>query len=251
MLIADLLAYLDTLLSPAEFIDYAPNGLQIGKESSPVNKIGVAVSADLATIEAAVQNELDTLIVHHGIFWKNMPYPLTNSLYDRVYCLIKHNIQLLAYHLPLDANTKLGNNWRVACDLKWENCENFGSTFPQLGVKGRFPRMHVRDFISLLSDYYNTPVKAVALGGEEYVSSAALVSGGAYREIVEAAKNKVDCFITGNFDEPAWSMAIENKVNFIAFGHTQTEKIGPMALASHLESSLRIPTMFLDTKNPF
>ncbi|WP_100933975.1 Nif3-like dinuclear metal center hexameric protein [Candidatus Chlamydia corallus] len=251
MNVADLLSHLDSLLSSKTFQDYGPNGLQVGNLQAPIKTIAVAVTADLQTIKQAVAASANTLIVHHGIFWKGMPYPITDMIYKRIELLIKHNIQLIAYHLPLDAHPTLGNNWRVALDLNWNDLQPFGSSIPYLGVQGSFPPLHIDTFIDLLSQYYQSPLKASALGGPSIISSAALVSGGAYRELSLAAACQLDCFITGNFDEPAWSIALENNINFLAFGHTATEKVGPKSLVSYLKSQFSIPTIFIDTANPF
>lgn len=251
MKVSDLLNILNELLHPEQFNDYGPNGLQVGDTQTLVRKIAVAVTADLATIEKAIACEANVLLVHHGLFWKGMAYPVTGMLYQRMQKLFENRIQLIAYHLPLDAHAEVGNNWRVARDLGWEQLEPFGSSQPFLGVKGVFSEICIQDFISQISSYYCAPVLAKALGGKETISSAALISGGAYREIAEAHRQGVDCFITGNFDEPAWSLAYEYGINFLAFGHTATEKVGPKALAQHLKSLGISPVIFLDTDNPF
>ncbi|ADZ18890.1 MULTISPECIES: Nif3-like dinuclear metal center hexameric protein [Chlamydia] len=251
MKVADLLVYLNDLLSPESFPDYCPNGLQVGSPGSDIQKIAVGVTADLPAIRAAIEIEANVLIVHHGLFWKGMPYPITGMLYDRIQYLIKHDIQLLAYHLPLDAHPLIGNNWKVAHDLQWTNLQPFGSFLPHLGVQGSFSPTPIKLFIENLSAYYQSPIKAQALGGKEIISSAALISGGAYKELSQAILCNVDCFITGNFDEPAWSTAMENHLHFLAFGHTATEKVGPKALAHYLQTHLQIPSTFIDTDNPF
>lgn len=251
MNVADLLSFLNNLFSPQLFSDHCPNGLQVGDLNSSVSKIAVAVSADLATIQAAVQLKANVLVVHHGLFWKGMPYPITGMLHTRMQQLIGNRMHLFAYHLPLDAHETLGNNWKVALDLQWENLQPFGSSLPCIGVQGTFSPLPIKEFISILSQYYNTPIKAQALGGPKSISSAAILSGGAYKELSQAIKNKIPCFITGNFDEPAWSIAWENQTHFLAFGHTATEKVGPRALTDYLENQLHIPTIFIDTSNPF
>ncbi|WP_201457012.1 Nif3-like dinuclear metal center hexameric protein [Chlamydia sp. 17-3921] len=251
MNISDLLAHLDNLLLTSTFSDYGPNGLQVGNLFTPIEKITVAVTADLETIEKAIQLEANVLIVHHGLFWKGMSYPIIGTLYKRIQRLIQHNIHLLAYHLPLDAHPTLGNNWKTALDLQWGNLQPFGSSFPHLGVQGSFSPLPIEVFIEQLSQYYSEPIKGKALWGPKEVSSAALVSGGAYKELTHAATCKVDCFITGNFDEPAWSIARENHIHFLAFGHTATEKVGPKALAQYLQNQFDLTTTFIDTNNPF
>ena len=138
MKVSDLLNILNELLHPEQFNDYGPNGLQVGDTQTLVRKIAVAVTADLATIEKAIACEANVLLVHHGLFWKGMAYPVTGMLYQRMQKLFENRIQLIAYHLPLDAHAEVGNNWRVARDLGWEQLEPFGSSQPFLGVKGVF-----------------------------------------------------------------------------------------------------------------
>lgn len=252
MKLIELSNHLDELLMTHLFSDYCPNGIQIGNSSALVKKIAVAVSADIKTIEQAIANQANVLIVHHGLLWNSSKAtPFINSSFHRLQLLIQYDLHLLAYHLPLDAHPILGNNWKVAHDLEWKHLQNFGSFHPQIGVQGTFSPIHIHDFIHNLSTYYGCQIKASALGGKEFVSTAALTSGGAYKEMTQAAKNKVDCFITGNFDEPAWSYAMEHQFHFLAFGHTHTEKVGPKALSQYINKQLQIPSFFIDTDNNF
>jgi dinuclear metal center YbgI/SA1388 family protein len=246
----DLCTHLDALLQPALFSDGCPNGLQVeGKES--ITKLATAVSASLATIEAAVEAKADALIVHHGMFWSGDNYVITGSKRKKLELLLKSGISLLAYHLPLDAHQVYGNNWRAAIELGWENLEPFGiyKGIP-IGVKGSFAAISRKDFTEELQNYYDHSAH-VAAGGPEMVKSAALISGGAYRSLTEAALAGVDCFITGNFDEPAWHQAFEEKINFFALGHSNTEKIGPKSLGQHLSEQFLLPCDFIDVMNPF
>lgn len=252
MKLSDLVTHLDELLTPSLFSDYGPNGLQIGDSSIEVEKVATAVSADLMTIKQALACQANVLIVHHGLLWNSSKIsPFTHASFRRLQLLIKYDLHLLAYHLPLDAHPVIGNNWKVARDLQWNQLQSFGSFHPQIGVQGTFNPIHIHDFIHILSSYYGCSIKAQALGGKEYISSAALTSGGAYKEVLQAANNNIDCFITGNFDEPAWSYAIENHLHFLAFGHTHTEKVGPKALSQYINNQLLIPSCFIDTENTF
>lgn len=250
MLIHELVSYLQHLLHPSLYKDFCPNGLQVGSNDHKVLRIGTAVTADLATIQQAIDQHIDTLIVHHGLFWNQMNTTLTDILYQRVRLLMQHNIALLAYHLPLDGHQQLGNSWKAAIDLQWSDLQEFGSYSPALGVMGRFTPINLKQFKQTLSEYYNAPILASAEGGPHNISSAAIMSGGAYKELAAAAKSGVDCFITGNFDEPAWSIAHESGMHFFALGHTATEKIGVKALSQHL-SEQGFFSIFLDTNNPF
>ena len=101
--------YLQALLLPETFKDYGPNGLQV--EGVPeVRHIVSGVTASLAFIDAAVAVGADTLLVHHGLFWRGQDGRLTGWLAQRVRRLMAAGVNLYAYHLPLDAHAELGNN---------------------------------------------------------------------------------------------------------------------------------------------
>lgn len=242
---------LEKLLNPGLFSDFCPNGLQIEGKNS-IKKIGVAVSADLATLEKASELNVDALIVHHGLFWNQDPYPIVGNKRKKIEILLNRQISLLAYHLPLDAHQQVGNNWKVAIDLQWENLEPFGKygSGPKIGVKGNFNACSIEEFVLKLEQYYGNKATC-ALGGKKRIQTAALISGGSYKSLKEAIQEGVDCFITGNFDEPAWSMAYEENIHFIAMGHTTTEKIGPKALGDYLCKEFGVECLYIDTLNPF
>lgn len=242
--------YLKELFREPEVSDYCPNGMQVqGKDR--IGKIATGVTASLACIEAAVQQKADALIVHHGLFWKGDSYVISGAKRERIGLLIENGITLIGYHLPLDAHTELGNNWKAAMDLGWKDLQPFGfMNGVPIGVKGRFDPISREAFQKKIEEYYGHAA-TTALGGPEEVSSVGLISGGAYRSISDAANEGLDCFITGNFDEPAWHMAHEDEVNFFACGHSATERVGPMALAAAVEKKLGVETVFLDLENPF
>ncbi len=246
----DLALILEEYLNCSNILDCCPNGVQV-EGSRVIKKAATAVSANLMTLELAVKEGVDALIVHHGIFWKGDEFPIKGTLKEKIKLLLDHGISLLAYHLPLDLHREIGNNWRVAIELGWENLLPFHQYNGQLiGVVGRFPSILMSTFMAELEAYYSHPA-AHALGGKKEISSAALVSGGGYKLLKEAVSAGVDCFITGNYDEPAWGLAHEEKINFLALGHSATERVGPKALASYIEVSLGVPCKFLDLPNPF
>lgn len=246
----DLSSYLETLLSPSNFVDGCPNGLQVeGKRE--IRKMACAVSASLAVIRAAAAMKADLLLVHHGLFWNKEPLPILSSKRDKLALLLGEGISLMAFHLPLDAHEGLGNNWKAARDLGWNHLEPFGFIGKvAIGVKGRFSPRSVEEFQKELESYYGH-VAHKALGGKEKVSTAALISGGAHREIGAVADQQLDCYITGSFDEPVWDIAHERSVNFFALGHYATEKVGIRALGQALQEHFKIPCEFIDRENPF
>lgn len=242
--------YLDRLLSTVPVTDYAPNGLQVEGRSS-VKKIGLAVSSSLATIQAAVDQGVDVLIVHHGLFWQGDSYVIQGIKRQKLALLFEHGLSLIAYHLPLDMHPVVGNNWKAAKDLGWTNLQPFGYVKGiAFGVKGEFPALSREAFQQQLETYYQHPAYC-ALGGKETIRSAGLISGGAYRQITDAVTENLDAFITGNFDEPVWHQAMEEKINFFALGHSATERIGPIALGQYIEAELGISCCFIDIQNPF
>jgi dinuclear metal center YbgI/SA1388 family protein len=241
----DLSLFLQNLLSPGEFADYCPNGIQVeGKRD--VKRICFAVSASLATIEEASKRGADALIVHHGIFWNKDPYVIVGTKRQKLERLLTQGISLLAYHYPLDAHPRVGNNWKAAFDLGLDDLEPFSA----LGVKGNMPKIKVDEFRKKLEAYYGHPAHT-ALGGKKEVMSAAIISGGAHRSIDQAADAGVDCYITGSFDEPVWDIAHERKINFFALGHYSTERVGVLALMVEVQKQFQIPCEFIDLFNPF
>lgn len=244
----ELIDYLRDLYDVPTISDYCPNGLQVEGKST-INKVATAVTASRATIEAAVAANADALVVHHGLFWKGDDPTIIGAMKGRLEPLFRYDISLFGYHLPMDAHPVIGNNWSAARDLGWEQLEPFGLfNGTPIGVRGTFAPVSREAFQKKIEAYYHHPA-TYALGGPEEVSKAALVSGGAYRSIKEAAEVGVDCFITGNFDEPAWHLAHEESINFYAMGHTATEKVGPRALAKQLAQL--VESEFLDLPNPF
>lgn len=242
--------YLNNIYQSSLFVDFCPNGLQI-EGGNEIATIGTAVSASLATIEQAVKANVQALIVHHGLFWNRDGYTITGSKKEKIQLLLKNNISLFTYHLPMDAHREIGNNWKAAHGLGLQELEPFSNHNGQfIGVKGKLPSISRIEWQERLEDYYGHHANT-AFGGKEHISSAAIISGGAYKQLQEAASEGLDSFITGNFDEPAWSQAFEEKINFYALGHAATERIGPKALAEFLKNHLKIDSFFLEDNNPF
>lgn len=237
--------YLEEFLQIFLFNDFCPNGIQVeGKKK--IKKIGVAVSASLETILKAKNQNVDALIVHHGIFWNKDAYPIVLNKKEKLKILLENDISLLAYHLPLDAHPIVGNNFKAFNDLGFNDLCSFGT----VGVKGITKEIIFDDFVKKIEEYY-VHKATLAPFGKKKIKSAALISGGAHRDIELAVKEGVDCFITGSFDEPTWHIAKENNIHFLALGHFATEVIGVKALKMHLESQFNIEVDFIEVNNPF
>ena len=246
----ELRRYLDELFPGNGVQDYAPNGLQVeGKRE--IGRLATAVSASLTTIEAAVEAKADALIVHHGLFWQRDSYLIQGVKRKKLALLFEHDISLFAYHLPMDMHPKIGNNWLAAKEMGWGDLEPFASlNGVPIGVKGKIAPCSPEELKNQLEAYYRHRA-AYAWGGPQRIQTVALVSGGAHKTILEAAQEGIDAFITGSFDEPVWHQANEEKIHFFALGHSATERVGPIALAAHLEHTFHLPCTFIDIENPF
>jgi dinuclear metal center YbgI/SA1388 family protein len=244
----ELSLYIDQRLSSSNFIDYQPNGLQV-EGNLEVKKVALGVSASLETIQEAAMIRADALIVHHGLFWKDDPYPLIGSKKKRIETLISHNISLLAYHLPLDAHESLGNNFGAATLMGFKNLEPFLIKGSPLGVIGETPSLTPEAFKKQLEEFYEH--KAVsALFGKKEIKRVGIISGGAHKMIEEAIRLELDAFVTGSFDEPIWHMAKEAGIHFFALGHAATERIGVKLLGEELQRRFALETHFIQDDNP-
>jgi dinuclear metal center YbgI/SA1388 family protein len=242
--------YLNELLPSQGLSDSCVNGLQV-EGKAHIRQLATAVSANLATIEEAVKRGVDVLIVHHGLFWLRDSYVIQGTKRKKLFRLLENGISLFAYHLPLDKHTEIGNNWKVAKDLDWKDLQPFGDfNGVPIGVKGKIAPCTRSEFKTLLENYYGHPATC-AWGGPERIQTVGLVSGGAYKLVMEASQQRLDAFITGNFDEPVWYQTKEEECNFYALGHHATERVGPIALADRLEQTFHLPCYFLDIENPF
>ena len=241
----ELCAYTDELLDEAANRDYCPNGLQVeGKKE--ISSIATAVSASLETIEKAKELGAHALFVHHGLFWKNIEPRLCGPLKAKVEALLEGEISLFGYHLPLDYHKELGNNWRAAKEMGWQELKEF----EDLGVSGKIAPTSPADFTKQLEEFYSHGAHH-APGSSEKIERVALISGGSHWSLKEAIAEGYDAFITGSFDEPMWQMAKESKTHFFALGHSATEEIGVRSLGEHLAEKFGLKATFIPSDNPF
>lgn len=241
--------YLNRLLDASAFDEKAYNGVQI-ETKVPINNIAIAVSVSSEVISEAANIGAQALIVHHGIFCKGDAHPLVGQTYNYVAELIKNNIALLCYHLPLDAHQTVGNNWKAAQDLGLTNCQPFfeyGNN--TIGVISEVNNLPFEQFKQQVETYYGRPSAHVKV--HDTVAKVAIISGGADKFIKDAADAGADCFITGRVDEKVWDDAHEYGVSFLGLGHYGTETVGPKALAENVAQHFGIPATFIKTENPF
>jgi len=245
----ELAKYLNEYIDPLKIEENTYNGIQVAN-SGTITKIATAVSASLEVIEKTAELKAQALIVHHGIFLKNESPVLTETKYKKIKTLIDNDIALLCYHLPLDAHRELGNNWKAAKDLGLSDLQPFVEyNNHMIGVRGSMQSLSFDEFKKKVESYYGN--KATAVKVKDTIKSVAIVSGGADRFVVDAAKTGADCYITGRVDEPVWDAAREENICFLGLGHYSTETVGVKALAEHLQQKFNIECAFIDTKNPF
>jgi dinuclear metal center YbgI/SA1388 family protein len=230
--------------------DVSFNGLQLAGQHH-VSRIATAVSADLLTIEKAIQTNCQALIVHHGLFWERSNPCLVGSLGQRVRRLMEAQVSLLAYHLPMDLHQEVGNNWSAAREIGMQDLEPFGVQGAlYIGVAGQIVPTPAIRLLAILEHYYGQPLRH-APGGIEPISRVAILSGGGHRWLEEAAARGCQALITGTADEPQWHLARELGVHLFAVGHSASERVGPKHLARWLPEHLPVEAIFLADENPF
>ena len=235
---AALLAACNAELRPEQFKDYGPNGLQV--EGKPrIGKIVSGVTASRALIDAAIAAGADALFVHHGLFWRGQDGTVTGWMKQRLQRLLAHDINLLAYHLPLDAHPTLGNNAQLGQRLGLLATGRFGEQ--ELGFIGHPAAGPGFDDAQALAHHLehvlNRPVTQVGQA-QTAIKNIAWCSGGA------------QAFITGEISEPQAHLARECGVVFYACGHHATERYGAPAMAAHVAARLGIAHQFIEIDNP-
>ena len=243
----DLIRYLDEVLDAGRFKDYCPNGLQV-EGSAEVRRVVAGVTASQALIDAAVARGADSLLVHHGWFWRGEDGRVTGFRKARMRSLMLHDINLIAYHLPLDAHPELGNNAQLASRLGWSVEGRFGEQ--DLGCFGRLPQaMSLSELApSIEAALGRRPL--VVGNGERSIRRIAWCSGGAQGYFEQAAALGVDAYLSGEISEQTVHLARESGVAFISAGHHATERFGVQALAENLQSRFSISCEFVDIDNP-
>ncbi len=253
----DLSEYLFDYLGVAKIKDYCPNGLQV-EGKAQIKKIITGVTASLALIEKAIEEKADAILVHHGWFWKNDDSRVVGQLHDRLKLLMSHDINLFAYHLPLDIHPQLGNNAQLAKMMGWTVAKpSKKSPLATLGVMdgliwegkpaasqktlGQLAR-------SLASRLGRDPLVVGHL--KKPIKRIAWCTGGAQNYIKEASLMKVDAYISGEISESTFHAANELGVAYIAAGHHATERYGITALGQHLEKTFGLKHQFIDLHNP-
>ena len=245
-----LLNFLETELQAARIRDYCPNGLQV-EGKTLLTKIVTGVTASQALLDAAVEAGADAILVHHGYFWKNEPYPVVGIKKRRLQTLLRHDINLIAYHLPLDVHPTVGNNARLGAILGAENIDAINSVEP-VGVLMQ-GELASDTLLSAISEQIAQQLGREVLthdAGIGSVKKIAWCTGGGQGYIEQAAAAGAQLFISGEVSEQTIHLSRELGIHFIAAGHHATERYGIKALGELIAAHFGINVQFIDIDNP-
>jgi len=238
-----LVTYLDDYLGCRGTTDYSDNGLQV-EGSDDVTRLAFAVDACQETIAGAVAAGAQMLIVHHGLFWGKV-LRVVGPHRRRVQALLDGDCSLYAAHLPLDRHPEVGNNAQLARLLGLTVVGGLGEAFGlPVGVIATATTTRTALVARLAASLGVTPL--VLPAGPEHVQRVGIISGGAARDIANAAAAGCDTYITGETSHSSYHDAAEYAINVIYAGHYATETVGLKALATHLDVQFALPSMFID-----
>lgn len=242
---------LNEKLSPQLIKDYAPNGMQV-EGNSEIKRIVTGVTASQALIDKAIELEADALLVHHGYFWKGEPEPIRGMKGKRIRSLIKSDINLYGYHLPLDMHPELGNNAELARLLDIE-VEGGLEGHPQsVALFGRLKQaMTGADFANKINHVLNRePLHIAPDNAEKMIETVGWCTGGGQDFIELAAQHGLDAFISGEISERTTYTARELDIHYFSAGHHATERYGIKALGEWLAQEHGLDVTFIDIDNP-
>ncbi|MCU4676177.1 Nif3-like dinuclear metal center hexameric protein [Catenovulum sp. 2E275] len=242
--------YLNSLLKPEKIRDFCPNGLQV-EGKSEVKKIITGVTATQLLIDEAINRQADAIFVHHGFFWKNENPVIKGMKQKRIKALLANDINLYAYHLPLDIHPQLGNNAQLAklFDIEITGGLELDNPF-SVAMQGKLTQaLSLNEFAQKVeTKLARKPL--VEAGGDFEIKTVAWCSGGGQSFIEQAAAQDIDLFISGEVSEQTIHTAREMGIHFMAAGHHATERYGAKAVGEHLAAELGLTVEFVDIDNP-
>jgi dinuclear metal center YbgI/SA1388 family protein len=252
--IGTILGELDTLLKPADYRDYCPNGLQVpGAEE--IRTIVSGVSAHQQLFVRAAERGADLVLVHHGLFWNNTPRALDRVAVSRLKLLLDHDMALAAYHLPLDGHQEHGNNALLAAALGAESWRPFARPAPgapAIGVAATFPGDGIgrAELVDRVREVTLGREPLAFLEGPDPVRTLGIVSGAAADHVYDALAEGLDAFLTGEPAERVMAIARDYGITFLAAGHHATERFGVRRLGELLAARFGVEHEFVDVPNP-
>jgi dinuclear metal center YbgI/SA1388 family protein len=243
----ELAGSLARLLEVDRFADYGPNGLQV-EGRAEVGLIVSGVTASLALIEAAIKRGADAVLVHHGLFWRGQDGRVTGWMKQRLAALLRHDINLYAYHLPLDAHPTLGNNAQLGRVLGFVEDGRFGDK--GLGWTGFLPEPMALDQLGAHIGHTLARAPLLVPGDGRLLRRVAWCTGGAQGYFEAAIAAGVDAYLSGEISEPQAHYARECGVAYLALGHHASERYGAAALGAHLAGQFGLRHEHVDIDNP-
>ncbi|HEY9268688.1 MAG TPA: Nif3-like dinuclear metal center hexameric protein [Methylotenera sp.] len=243
----ELIHYTQQLMHVERFKDYCPNGLQVeGRQE--IQKIVSGVTASMALLEAAHKAGADLILVHHGYFWRNEDARIVGIKRNRIAYLMKNDLNLVAYHLPLDAHAEFGNNVQLGKLLGLNAVDYAGDEDLVAYAELEAPITLNELLLRIESCLQRSPV---SIGdGNKQIKKVAWCTGAAQSYIETAAALGADVFISGEISEQTTHQALEMGVAYVAAGHHATERYGVKALGEHLASRFNLEHEFIDINNP-
>lgn len=246
----ELISYINDYLNINAMKDYCPNGLQV-EGADVISKIVTGVTASQALIDSAIKQDADLLIVHHGYFWKGESQPIVGLKMNRIRALLTNDLNLAAYHLPIDCHVDVGNNVQLGQLLGFSNIEPIACIDP-VGVlyKGTLAQpLSATELGNLVGQtLQRTPL--VEQVSDNKITTVAWCTGGGQGYIDSVAELGIDAFITGEVSEQTIHSAREHRIHFIAAGHHATERYGVKALGEHIQERFDVDVTFIDIDNP-
>ncbi|WP_342630819.1 Nif3-like dinuclear metal center hexameric protein [Marinobacter alkaliphilus] len=241
----EILAKINEWLQPENFQDYAPNGLQV-EGSEHVSVIVSGVTASQALIDEAVKQNADMILVHHGYFWKGEDQAIRGMKKNRIKQLLDNDINLVAYHLPLDDHPEYGNNRQLANVLNIQNATPIGGLVWQGELSE--PMTPETFGLHIARALHRQPLHVG--NGPEKIKTVAWCTGAAQGFINAALNAGVDAYISGEISEPTTHAARECGIHYFAAGHHATERYGVQALGEALAREFEVKHQFIDCDNP-
>ena len=248
---SDLVSSINAILMPERFKDYCPNGLQV-QGRNEVKKIVCGVTASMELLEAAKAQGADAILVHHGYFWRGESPQIIGIKQKRIKFLLENDINLLAYHLPLDAHAEVGNNVQLAKVLNLKLDRWVGDN--NLVAIGSLPATKtLAEFAKEIDlTLQRTPQVICSMGADltKPINRVAWCTGAAQDYMELAIANEVDVFISGEISEQTVHLARESNTSYIAAGHHVTERYGVQALGQYLANNFGLEHTFIVCNNP-
>jgi len=239
--------YTQQLMQVERFKDYCPNGLQV-EGRAEINKIVTGVTASMALLEAAHQAGADLILVHHGYFWRNEAPELVGIKRKRIKFLLEHDINLMAYHLPLDAHGEFGNNVQLGKLLGFD-AQNYTGADDLIACAELAADLPLSVIANLVEQRLGRPVLTIGEATQS-IKKVAWCTGAAQGYIDQAIALGADLFISGEISEQTVHQSLESGVAYISAGHHATERYGVQALGRHLVEKFDLEHVFIDIHNP-